>query len=62
MGIECEVPFTIKHILMECGNNYVERMAWYDHREVTLKTLLNSNQYIPKVLAFLKEVNLYKEI
>ena len=62
MCIECDVPLTIKHILMECGNNYLERMEYYDHREVNMKILLNSDEYIPKVLQFLKDINMYKEI
>lgn len=60
--IECEVPISIKHILMSCGNNYADRMSCYDHTTINLKTLLNSSLYIPKVLEFLKKIDMYKEI
>lgn len=58
----CDVPMTIKHILMECGNNYIDRMDCYDHRNVNLKTLLNSSQYIPKVLEFIKKIGMYRHL
>lgn len=60
--IECEVPMTVKHILIDCGNNIIDRLEFYDHRSVTLETLLNSSEEIPKVLNFLKRVEIYKEI
>ena len=62
MCIECEVPMTVKHILIDCGNNIIDRLEFYDHRSVTLETLLNSSEEIPKVLNFLKRVEIYKEI
>ena len=58
----CNTPITVKHILLDCGGNIEERMSYFDHRQVTLKTLLSSNEYIPKVLAFLNSVDLYKEL
>jgi ribonuclease HI len=60
--LECEKKLTIKHILMECGNAYLERLACYDHMEVSFKALLNSDIYIPKVLEFIKNIGLYKQI
>ena len=62
MCIECERPVTVKHILLECGNNNLDRLECYDHREVTISDLLNKHKYIPKTLEFLKRANLYKEI
>ena len=62
MCIECDSPVSIKHILLECGNNILDRMECYDHRNVNMSILLNTSKYIPKVLEFLKRVNLYKEI
>ena len=62
MCMACDVPISVKHILIECGDNIIDRMECYDHRNVNLKILLNSSQYIPKVLEFLKRVDLYKEI
>ena len=60
--IECEVPMTVKHILLDCGNNILDRLEFYDHRSTNLETLLNSSEEIPKVLNFLKRVDIYKEI
>lgn len=58
----CEMPYTVKHILMECDNLELDRMSYYDHSDVTLSTLLSSDEYIPRVLEFLKHIELYKEL
>ena len=60
--VECEVPMTVKHILTECGNFALERLAHYDHREVSLKKLLTDREYVKKVLLFLKDIRWYSEI
>jgi ribonuclease HI len=60
--MECQVPFTVKHILMECENLELDRMRFYDHTDITISALLSSNEDIPGTLAFLKHVDLYKEI
>lgn len=60
--IECETPMTVKHILLECGNCARERYAYYDPREVTLKMLLTTREYVVKVLQFLKEITWYREL
>ena len=62
MCIACDTPVTVKHLLVDCGDNIRDRMEYYDHRSVKLETLLNSSEYIPKVLNFLKRIELYKEI
>ena len=41
MCVECEEPVTVKHILMDCGNCYLERMACYDHRGDSLQKMPN---------------------
>ena len=60
--IECDEPITVKHILLECGNNARLRLEYYDHRVVTLSDLLSKKEYILKVLAFLKETKIFNEI
>lgn len=60
--VSCGVPFTVKHLLMDCENFELDRMEYYDQNDITLSTLLSSNEYIPIVIAFLKHINLYKEI
>ena len=60
--VACDEPVTVKHILISCGNNARVRMKYYDHREVTFNDLLSKKEYIDKVLGFLKEVDLYKDI
>ena len=60
--IQCEVVISVKHVLLECGNNALIRAEYYDHREVSLRDLLTKKELVSKVLAFLKEINLYKLI
>ena len=60
--IECDRRVTIRHILMECGRNAGVRLKYYDHRTVTFSDLLSKQEYITKVLTFLKEINIYQEI
>ena len=60
--VACDEPVTVKHVLLTCGNNARIRMKYYDHREVTFNDLLSKKEYIDKVLGFLKEVDLYKDI
>ena len=60
--IACNRRVTVQHILMDCGNNARVRLKHFDHRTVTFSDLLSKKEYITKVLAFLKEINLYKEL
>ena len=60
--IECEVDLSVKHILMECGNQALDRMQFFDPREVSMTKLLSDEDYIRKVLDFLHQSQLYKEI
>ena len=60
--VECEVPVTVRHILIECGNNARVRSEYYDHRVVSFADLLSKKEFILKVLDFLKDVKLYNEL
>ena len=62
MCVECEVVYSIRHILLECGNWSLVRLAYYDPREVTLRDLLTKREYVVKVIRFLKEIDIYKSI
>ena len=64
MGIcvECEVPMSVKHILIECGNFALQRLQHYDPREVTLKELLTNRELVLEVLQFLKDIDWYNDI
>ena len=60
--IACEVPLTIKHVLMECGNFTPQRQKYYDCRSVNMKRLLNDRDLIKKVLLFLRDIEWYHEL
>ena len=64
MGIcvECEVPMSVKHILIECGNFALQRLQHYDPREVTLRELLTNRELVLEVLQSLKDIDWYNEI
>ena len=60
--IACEIPLTIKHVLMECGNFTPQRQKYYDCRSVNMKRLLNDRDLIKKVLLFLRDIEWYHEL
>ena len=61
--VECGVMTAVKHILLECsGYNAFIRSKYYDPREVTLRDLLTKKDLVSKVLAFLKEIDMYRLI
>merc|ERR1712080_411759 len=62
MCVECEVVYSVRHLLMECGNFAPVRIAHYDPREVTLQDLLTKREYALKVIKFLKDADLYRHI
>lgn len=62
MCVECEVVCSVRHILMECGNLALVRLAHYDPGEVTFQALLSEREYVVKVLRFLKDAGIYSHI
>ena len=60
--VECEEDMTVKHVLLECGNLALERLEFYDPREVTLRKLLSEKEFVLKVFEFLKRIGWYGEI
>ena len=62
MCAECEVVCSIRHVLMECGNLALMRLAYYDPREVTFQDLLSKRGLVLKVIQFLKDAEIYRHI
>ena len=60
--IECEEPITVRHLLLECGNNIQSRLEYYDHQTTSIRDLLSKKENVLKVLKFLKEVQIYNDI
>jgi ribonuclease HI len=60
--IECMEDITIEHILIGCGNYALERLQFYDPRDTPMSVLLSDEQYVKKVLDFLRLIGLYDEI
>ena len=60
--VECEVPMSIKHILLECGNCARERYDYYDQREMSMRTLLTKKENVLQVLQFLREIGWYNKL
>ena len=56
------VCLTVKHIFMECGNYALDKFDFFDPRDTSLRQLLSEPEYITKVIGFLKQSGLYKEI
>ena len=62
MCVECEELCSVRHLLMECGNLALVRLAHYDPREITLRELLTNRELALKVIQFLKDADLYRHI
>ena len=60
--IECEEAMTVKHVLIDCGNFALERLDYYDPRDVTIRQLLTDRALIIKVLRFLQRIHWYDKI
>ena len=53
---------TVEHILMECGNYALDRLNFFDPVDISLTQLLTEQQYVEKVIGFLKQAELYNHI
>lgn len=65
--LECAMPdaqqvMSVKHVLLDCSNFALQRLAYYDFREVTLKTLLTDREYVRRVLQFIKDIGWYSKL
>ena len=60
----CEVPLTVKHVLIECGNFFHERNRLFGPGDLGIKDLLGTDDIgsIKKVLQFFKDIDLYYDI
>ena len=52
---------TVEHLLLRC-RNYEEVRERYFEANTTLNGIFNNEEYVLKLLAFIKELNIYKEI
>ena len=57
--IACQESYTVKHILLDCGDLAFIRQRFY--RTTSLKDLFDRVN-VNTILSFLKEVNLYSKI
>ena len=55
----CQCPYTIKHLLLECGDTAFIRYNYFNVQ--TMKELFTSVD-LNKVLSFLKEIGLYEKL
>jgi len=62
--IACDVQLSVKHVLVECGNFYHERIRHFGPGGFTVKDLLGSEDVgsIKRVLDFFREIGLYSDI
>ena len=60
----CSEELTVKHVLIECGDFYVERRQFLGMENLEIKEILNSIDinYIKNVFKFFREINLYDMI
>ena len=60
---ECGEFLTVEHLLLDCGNYYVQRRARFGIGNLTLPGLLGGNdEMLKKVLNFFKDIGFYDRI
>lgn len=57
----CGVPITAKHLLLECRNYDEVREKYFDDN-TSMNVIFNNRENVLKLLEFIKELNIYKEI
>ena len=57
----CGVPITAKHLLLECRNYDEVREKYFDDN-TSMNVIFNNSENVLKLLEFIKELNIYKEI
>ena len=57
----CGSPITAKHLILEC-RNYDEVREKYFHDNTSMNEIFNNRENVLKLLEFIKELNIYKEI
>ena len=56
------VYLTVQHILLECGNYYLDRTPYFDPTQVCMKQLLGEQRFVEQVILFLHQCELYNKI
>ena len=56
------VYLTVQHILLECGNYYLDRIPYFDPTQVCMKQLLGEQRFVEQVILFLHQCELYNKI
>ena len=64
MCIECDRILSVKHVLIECGNYYVQRNHFFGTQNLSTRDIFNQTEIksIRNIFAFFKEIGLYAYI
>ena len=62
--IECNRILSVKHVLIECGNYYVQRNQFFGSQNLSMRDIFNQTEInsIRNIFGFFKEIGLYSRI